>query len=554
VTAPTTPAHVLRAWEDALALWGVAIDLSPPVAWKPPAGQAPQPSDPLAYIDLNARQIVVHYERLEELRAGHALTAVFAHEIGHHIRFPHTLSLGAELEILQAKLLPRSPPLTNLFFDLLVNEVVGQRYADDLQAVYRGAVRQEQGDISPLFTFYLALYEELWGLDAGTLTPAKASRQLDESQPVWRSEARVFVQTFWALPTIYLQFLYFCSQIAPYLPHDGTDPTRRVPLSGDLPSPSADDYADALRPSAALQRALRRAKAEGWIDERAYEKAGHSDELAPIATIGSGAPGTEPQAFRRRIVARHYQHLVHQHLFDVPPRPKQEAPEPTIPGTTEPWEWGDSPTTIDWLSSVRATGALAAATPLRRTLWADDTPERGTWIPAIEIYLDTSGSMPDPQVQVNPMTLAAQILAAAALRKGGRVRAIIYSWGEPLTSDWMYDEAFARDFLLNYSGGGTDFPFEKAAEFATHEREAIRVVLSDSDFLHNLQPPEARKRWAHTLDHSSRAVAMLQLSAQASLGPVEGFLVHPRFRLVRVAGMGDFARTATELAHALFGD
>jgi hypothetical protein len=171
----------------------------------------------------------------------------------------------------------------------------------------------------------------------------------------------------------------------------------------------------------------------------------------------------------------------------------------------------------------------------------------------LEIYLDTSGSMPDPARALNAMTLAAQILAASALRKEGTVRGIVYSWGKPLVSPWMYDEETARRFLLSYAGGGTDFPFPLLEAFATERSDVIRVIISDADFLANVQGKGAMDRLRLGIERSRLLVAFLasgEKPAQQVLAPVLGLA---KFRLALVPGPDRFAETAATLADAIFG-
>jgi hypothetical protein len=161
--------------------------------------------------------------------------------------------------------------------------------------------------------------------------------------------------------------------------------------------------------------------------------------------------------------------------------------------------------------------------------------------------------MPDPARALNAMTLAAQILAASALRKQGVVRGIVYSSGKPLVSDWMYDEERARRFLLHYAGGGTEYPFEVLKASARERSDVVRVIVSDSDFLYNVQRAGAMDALRFGIDKSRLLVAFLALPGKdvpATLAPILGL---PRFRLVRVASFSDFGRAAADLSDALFG-
>jgi hypothetical protein len=534
-----------EAWRDALAVWQAGIELSRPMRWVPAADR---PDEPLAYIDMHDRQVVVNHGYLERIGASSSLPAVLAHEIGHHIRFPHTLGFAAALEILQRRLIPwYRPSLTNLFFDLQVNEVVGRTMADQLCRVYAGFAR-EAGTVDPLFATYLAVYEELWALDAGALLGRAVPRDMESRFPAWRSSARLFAQTFWALPDPVLQFVYFCSVFQRYLADDA-DRAPAGPMGQDATLPDVDDYAGALRGNPLVEKAIERAIAEGWIEPSG---AAAIDPMTAVDQITGGRPGSERVKFRRALTGRIYRQLVEEHLIEIPPEPGGKEPDPYIPSTTEAWTWGEAANRIDWTASVLASGALAAAMPLQRTLLPGEPDETVRGVPSVEIYLDTSGSMPDPQRAINAMTLAAQILATATIRQGGLVRAIVYSSGPPLVSDWMRNEDVARDFLLHDSGGGTDYPFGFLAASVAEKPDAVRVVVSDSDFLYNYQYADGALD--RVLPGCRRFVALLALPGGP--GPAEdtlkGPLERPEFRLVLVRSLADFGAAAAALARGLF--
>ena len=88
-------AAISAAWKDALDTWDVSVTLSPPQSFAGKRGSRWKGDEPLAYIDLETREVVVNLELLEKLGAASSLTAVLAHEIGHHVRFPHSLALAA---------------------------------------------------------------------------------------------------------------------------------------------------------------------------------------------------------------------------------------------------------------------------------------------------------------------------------------------------------------------------------------------------------------------------------------------------------------------------
>lgn len=544
---------VQRAWHDALALWDVSVNLSPPVGLERAGAFANQGQEPLAYIDLTTRQVVVNLELLGKLGAASSLTAVLAHEIGHHVRFPHSLALVAALQLLEKRLIPGlRQSLTNLFFDLQVNEVVGRTRKEELCRVYRGFLARQPA-CPPLFAFYLAAYEELWGSGCGALVPKQVAVTMDEAYPGWRAEARVFVQTFYSLPKVQLQFVYFCSRFVRYL----EDPEKLayvIPLGHDVPAPDEDALDAAVRGFGAEEAddALREAKRRGLLDESGLQEQAEKDPLRSIDEVTRHLPGHSMAQFKQALVSRHYKRLVEEYL--IPPPPAAAAPEPSLPTVTEDWEQGDNPGSIDWTATLLARGALGPAQPLRRELEPEEPSPTECAFPAVEIYLDTSGSMPNPATALNAMTLAAQILSASALRKLGVVRGVVYSSGPPLVSDWMYDEETARLFLLRYAGGGTDYPFDVLKASARDRGDVVRVIISDSDFLSNVQHgPGGMDALRFAVDKSRLVVAFLAIDgkwALEALGPLLGL---PKFRLVEVKSLDDFGRAAASLADALFG-
>ncbi|QSQ21064.1 hypothetical protein JY651_38605 [Pyxidicoccus parkwayensis] len=545
-----TPEQVAKSWRDALDVWDVRVQLSPPEPHVPFRPDADHANEPLAYIDLVKRQVFVHFELLHDMRAAGSLTAVLAHEIGHHARFPHTLGWDAELRVQEQKLIPGlKQSLTNLFYDLQVNEVVGRTHARELADVYRGFQRVHGiGDMSPMFFFYLAIYEELWGLMPGQLAPEILESEMEARFPGLRAEARMFAQTFYALPSPRLQFLYFCATFIRYLGKP-EELTYSLPLGSDVSLPDVDDLDAAINGAARWDDALEEAKERGWMDNGTGNSSS-GDALDTIHRVTHHLPGKGGGELRRALVGRHYKRLVDQHVLKLPSAPSK--PEPYLRTTPEAWEYGDDPSAIDWTLTVISQGHLAAVAPLRRELEADLPPPSELGVPSVEIYLDTSGSMPNPESQLNAMTLAAQVLSASAIRKKATVKGIIYSDGEPEVSPWMYDEDTARDFLFGYLGGGTRYPFEKLESLSRERPDALRVIISDSDFLANVAEGDSMRLLVESVRRSRALVAFLALPddkrAREVLAPV---LAERRFRLVVVTWLSDFGPAAANLSRAL---
>ena len=548
-----------EAWKEALQLWGEHVTLSPPQSYEQFRAQGQwRGDDPLAFIDLKTRQVVVNYQLLSAMGAENSLEAVLAHEIGHHVAFPRSLGELAKLEVMERQLMPElGSSLVNLFLDLQINEFVGRTQAEELSAVYRGFRNHHNTSPNPIFSFYLAIYEELWGLEEADLVGKGASKWMGETYPSWRADALIFAQTFYDLPDTYLQFVYFCSVFPRYIRNPNIDKMvaiPAIPLGGDMPTAEPGDYAGAIRGAhqGRSAQAIEEAIERGWLNEELVdEEADAFDLIDGLAHAGHGRGIVE---FRREIAEKHYAHLVERHLIELP-ESESTHQESIIPQTLEPWESGDDPQDIDWIASTIEAGPLAAVMPRKRIYVPDDEGNTRSGPTSLEIYLDTSGSMPAPDRGFNAMTLAAQVLSAAAIRSEGRVRAAIYSDGTPMTSSWMYDEAGARRFLMHYSGGGTYFPFDLLEKWATEEGDVIRVVISDHGFIYDLGRDEGPKTLAQAAERSRRMVVVLAgVSSGLSTAnrSIRNLLSGPDVDLVTVEDLADLGQAAQRLSDALF--
>jgi hypothetical protein len=208
---------------------------------------------------------------------------------------------------------------------------------------------------------------------------------------------------------------------------------------------------------------------------------------------------------------------------------------------------------VDWLATLALRGdRLGAVMPLKRERIADyeglDVP---LWQPRVEIYLDVSGSMPDPRTTLNAMTLAAQILCVGAVRAGGWVRALLYSGNTVAYWTWCRSELEMSRFLMHYIGGGTEFPFEKLAESVREQRgtQPTRVVITDQDFNQNYDSaPEHARVFADAVAASAPLVLLLHHPDPKRVAQYRKQGAH----VAEVEELEDFPKVAAALAHALF--
>ena len=103
----------------------------------------------------------------------------------------------------------------------------------------------------------------------------------------------------------------------------------------------------------------------------------------------------------------------------------------------------------------------------------------------LDLYVDSSGSMPNPQVSTSFPALAGAIIALSALRAGASVQVTLWSDKR----DVMGTTGFVRDadqilhVLTGFFGGGTCFPIHRLRDtYAAHgagQRPAHILMISD---------------------------------------------------------------------------
>lgn len=539
--------RVADLWPRAQEHWSRFLLLKSPV-------DEPKQSS-VAQIDLASRQVGLHFRKILDKGLGDCLEGMLAHEVGHHVRYPGTLAVHARLQLLERTLLPLPGySVMNLFTDLLINETLGRGpLREQLVRIYQAFSADLDWQSDPAFLFYLAVYEELWQLEPGSLAGPEHLFYAVEMTD-YRADAALLAQNLFHFgPNIFTQFLYFVSVVSRYVTRrDGNDPVSIDPYNCGCGEPSADDWADALTPNAREREAIERAIREGWL--RPEQGRLFKDEAALDRRIASlPGQGTADASRVPEVMAAWYRQQAERYLLRPPPQ--RLMGEAVVPTTHDDWEPGDATRDIDWLATLTQRGPLiGAASPLKRVPVAEvegyDVP---LWQPRIEVYVDVSGSMPDPRQTRNAMTLAAQVLVTAAIRAGGWARALLYSTSPVAYWEWCRSEAELSKFLMHYIGGGTEFPFDRlsASVRECRGRQPVRVVITDTDFDANYESkPKNAGVVVDAASLSPHFILLLHRPDAAKTGRYKA----AGATVLAVPEMDDFPRMAADLSRALFGE
>jgi hypothetical protein len=128
----------------------------------------------------------------------------------------------------------------------------------------------------------------------------------------------------------------------------------------------------------------------------------------------------------------------------------------------------------------------------------------------LDLYIDSSGSMPDPRTTVSYLALAGAILALSALRVGARVQATLWSG----TNQFARTDGFVRDdtailrVITGFFGGATAFPLHVLRDtYAEPRRPTHIVVISDNGVDTMIEAVDERGRPGADIAATSLAAA-----------------------------------------------
>jgi hypothetical protein len=186
-----------------------------------------------------------------------------------------------------------------------------------------------------------------------------------------------------------------------------------------------------------------------------------------------------------QIAVRYYRERALPHLIRYPSRPQPQALEP-LPEGLQPWEASDALDAVDWLQSVlQSPHVIPGLTTVQRVHGLAPGREPAAEPVDLDLYVDSSGSMPNPQAWTSFLTLAGAIIALSALRVGARVQATLWSG----TGQHLHTDGFVRSeddilkVLTGYFGGATAFPIHRLrdtyAERPPHARAVHILHISD---------------------------------------------------------------------------
>jgi hypothetical protein len=240
---------------------------------------------------------------------------------------------------------------------------------------------------------------------------------------------------------------------------------------------------------------------------------------------------------------------------------KVKRTEKISPSTVSLWEVGEDLPKLDWTSSLLRSGVVIPGVTSVTRDWEEETiGQEDLTVPWIEIYIDSSGSMPDPTLDFSPLAFAGFLLAKSAVQAGSKVRIIQYSGCKQVQAMKDFTSSLRTAFpaLLKYFGDGTDFPFPVLEDSVNRFRgraPVARVFITDSDFLMNVQRSSYKvDPWAcleEACRESTRVMAILNLG---SIQKIENLsrLLATGLKVVSISDWAELTGVAIRISEGLF--
>lgn len=484
------------AWPQALACWSRFTRLHDARLCATTVEAAAEGlAGSFAAIRIADQSIVVDMQAIAALGLHDYAVEVLAHEIGHHVLAPGSATDHFRMLARMRRALPtleaQAPMVANLYTDLCINDRLQRQAGLRMADIYRklAAARQGKDARAPgaVWQLYMRIYEQLWQLEKGSLGAASSIEGLESDAWLGARLIRVYANDQMAGAA------RFATLLLPYLVDDkgGVDELEALhdtksAAAGSLPSGlqevEEDELYGAVHPACDPRITGSEDEAAG-PDEAEAPAVPASGQTREPFEYGAILKAAGIELDDHELAVRYYRERALPHLVAFPSRKAVDGGEPQLEAL-EPWEIGDPLDEIDWLQSVTISPMPVPGLTTVRRAYSVDAGAQPEPLPVdLDLYVDSSGSMPNPQVATSWLALAGAIVALSALRAGSSVQVTLWS-GQ---NQFQTTRGFVRDgdsvlrVLTGFYGGSTCFPIHQMRH--TYERGVRRPthILHISD-------------------------------------------------------------------------
>lgn len=462
-----------EAWPAALAAWSSYTLLREPNFFEKDDEAAKSGmAGEIAAIGLTDHRVNVNLATIRKQGLEELPLPVLAHEIGHHIYVPGNMREHGRLLAAIGRMLTGLPPekarlAANLYGDLMINDRLQRRAGVDVAAVYKKLRQKESQSI--VWRVYTRTYEHLWRLAPGTLAPNRITKREDADAQLIARIVRSYAGDWLRGARRFAAVLFH--SMARDEARNAESTYVRLGLHDTKGAASAHGHEDEI-PDGLAEIDPSELEDDDAFDADILDPLGEDDSEDIGESKGPKGQFRKPFEYGQLLkalgldvtegeaTARYYRERALPHLIPFPSKKAPRAVEPLAEGW-ETWDAGDPLEELDLGGSILQSPVLVPGVSTVRRVFGDTPGSDPAKTPMdLDIYVDCSGSMPNPAVDVSYLALAGTILALSALRMGARVQATL--WSGPgdfkTTGGFGRDEAKILAVITGYLGGSTAFP------------------------------------------------------------------------------------------------
>jgi hypothetical protein len=446
-------------WETALSLWSNYVKLTSPTFLMTEEEEKKEGGgSSFASIRLTDHRIMIAVSKIKKFGLEDYPLEIMGHEIGHHVYCPGDLTDQARLIYLVQTAMPRYEHLAslivNIYEDLFINDKLKRQHNLRMEEVYQKIGKQDD----KFWNFYMRTYEILWALPESTLTTDNLENSIHSDAILVNRIVRNYSNDWLrgAFDFGNICYPYFIGNADPNsarlisIFHD----TKDIGSGAEIPNGITDVEIESIL-GEGLDPSLGAMKKGEASEETSPPKPPLSPSQYSAICAALGVKATKSE-----LAYKYYKEKALPYLVSFPSIVSPGAPEAILEGT-DLWDIGSPIENINWFESLlKGPAVIPGYTTIENHYGEMPSFEIESNPIDLDLFVDCSGSMPDPQSEISYLAIAGAIIALSALRVGSKVRATLWS-GE---NEYFSTEVFTKneksilEILTGYIGGGTCFP------------------------------------------------------------------------------------------------
>ncbi|NVM00994.1 MAG: VWA domain-containing protein [Candidatus Helarchaeota archaeon] len=572
----------LELWPKALLTWSRYIILREPIfLFNMKEVKRVGIGDNIAAVSMADLGIHINLPKIINLGLEECGHIILAHEIGHHVICPNSVVNMARLVNIMKPVfgnIEQTRMMENLYGDLLINDRLYLSRKLPIPNVYKLMMKNDatlHADL--LWKFYMRVYETMWYLPRGSLAGENITKNMDMDAGIATRIIRIFSNR-WMRAAKKIAYVF-----QPYFPPLEKMKQALMPnLDTEVPGEGAEGKIYGL--TQIDQDEIDAAADEGPfpIDLPSLDeiKEGEIAEARAKAGKPGGGQHRTPAQYGQILkniglklkpneeIIKYYKELASPNLIPLP-KVKRPGGGDAYPEATDIWFIGEEYEKLDWTATILESPIIFPNLTTRKRMWAEDKGSKLTKLPVdLDIYIDSSGSMPNPRTAVSYLTLAGVILALSALRAGAKVQVTVWSGYGQFASTlgkggFINDEKILLTMLCKYFGDGTGFPLnvlrDTYNERKSEEPPAHIIVISDDGvdtmLLNDEKGKAGKKISKESLDFArGGGTLLLNLSSQVKSYPKILQLKKLGYEIYRVTNWNQLVDFARDFSVKTYGD